>query len=425
MFEEQEKAIYQHNTLIQILRLYPGLEKSKIAEKIDVSIPTLYKSLDDLKNKNIVDSDSNINPNVGTLMGISVGTSLCKVVFLHFDFSEYTHQEFQSFKKYFAEPSPYNIVLKDKATKDSNYICFETPNNFSDLKEQLNYIFEVIRTMILDDKLNLLSIGISSTGIIDEQKQIINQSHNLPYLEKRKITDFYYLDKKVFFQNYNIKLFLIQNSTAAVLSEKERLYKFDSDYKNQKNIAAIYLEYGLGAGFIIDGRLFFGANGYAGEIGHIAVPATLLIQFENLFKDISFDINSKCLCGSAGCFDHIMRSIVFDFCDDDFKNMNSDEMRTFLNSHPSKARFLGTLLGYITNILSAILNVDLVIFTGKLYKSMDLLHKFIEQTTDENNLKFNRGDCNVYASQIGTLSPAFGAAMYSFYAKYSINIEWK
>ena len=119
-----------------------------------------------------------------------------------------------------------------------------------------------------------------------------------------------------------------------------------------------------------------------------------------------------------------MRSVVFNKSKINFKDMNSNEIRNFLESNPEQAQFLGTLLGYITNMLAAILNINLVVFTGKLYKITDLLYKYIEQTTDESNLKFNRGDCKIYTSDKGTLSPTLGVAMYSYYKKYSSSLDW-
>ena len=415
-----DEAITQHANLIQVLRLHPGLDKNSIAEKNNVSAPTVYKALEDLRKREIIYNDDSVNPNIGQFMGISIGATVCKIVFLNFDFKEFP---INCFKKELQKSFNNKSIVED-LNDICNYIYFKTPTSFSELKEYLNVVLEKIKIFIEESKLNLLAIGISSTGIVDEKNQIIYQSHNLPYLEKRNISDFFYIDKKDFLRNNNIPFFLIQNSTASIISEKNNLYTSNPEYSNSKNIASIYLEYGLGAGFIVDGKLFTGENGYAGEIGHTPTPASLLYKFKDFIDKIGFDTNSKCVCNCIGCLDHIMRSVVFNKSKINFKDMNSNEIRNFLESNPEQAQFLGTLLGYITNMLAAILNINLVVFTGKLYKSTDLLYKYIEQTTDESNLKFNRGDCKIYTSDKGTLSPALGAAMYSYYKKYSSSLDW-
>lgn len=39
--------------------------------------------------------------------------------------------------------------------------------------------------------------------------------------------------------------------------------------KNEKNILFININWGLGAGIIIDGKPYYGKSGFSGEIGHV------------------------------------------------------------------------------------------------------------------------------------------------------------
>ena len=417
------KTVKQYHKFLQALRLYPELDKIKIAEKTNVSPPTLYKAFDDLKEQLLVNGDTRINPLFGTFVGISIGTSLCKVVFLHFDFTEYDKEDFKLFKDEILQLHNIDIITND-TNNDYDYVYFKTPDSFGQLKQYLDIIFDVIQKLVREDKLNLLSIGISSTGSIDEKKQVIRQAHNLSYLDGRTIDDLYFSDKKVFFQSNNIPIFLVQNSTAAVIAEKFKIHQNEKDLKDNKNLVAVYLEYGIGAGFIINGKLYSGTNGYAGEIGHIPVPITMLDQCQDLIKIKNFKVNSKCTCGATGCIDHVVRSLAFSEFDTNYKYKNSDDLYKYFCENDKEAKCLGMILGYITNTLAAILNVDLVIFTGKLYKSMPVLKKHIEKSLDENNLKYNRCDCKIYESKIGTLAPAIGAAIYSYYKNCDIEIEW-
>lgn len=54
-------------------------------------------------------------------------------------------------------------------------------------------------------------------------------------------------------------------------------------------LVAVYMAYGLGAGLVLNGRLYRGASGNAGEIGHRTVPGRRG--------------DHRCWCGSSGCLE--------------------------------------------------------------------------------------------------------------------------
>ncbi len=414
----------QHSQLIQILRTDPTLDKTKIAEKIGVSYPTLYKAYDELKNSKILSDDNKINKEYGTFVGVSIGTALCKITFLHFDFTQYTEVDFKQFKNLIFELSKNNTEVDFINLEDnSNYIYFHTPSEFRVLKNTLDIVFEgLIKKCENDQEFNLLSIGISCTGSVDESDQTVRESHNLNYLEGRRIEDLLFFDKNEFFKSKQIDCFLVQNSKAAVIAEKFNLYEKNQpeDLKNCKNVAAVYLEYGVGVGLVIDNKLFSGSSGYAGEVGHIPISYSIV----DIPKDLEDNKKRICTCGSSDCVDNIIRSFVFNDSPKDFKCMLSSDIELYLKDNPINAKYLAQTLGYIANLVSSILNVDLIIFTGKLYKSIDVIKKVLEETLDKNNSKYNRRDCRIHMSRIGTMAPSIGAAIYSYYRKSNLQLDW-
>lgn len=54
-----------------------------------------------------------------------------------------------------------------------------------------------------------------------------------------------------------------------------------------KNILYVNVGWGLGMGMILDGKLYYGANGFSGELGHISI----------------FDNEIFCQCGKKGCLE--------------------------------------------------------------------------------------------------------------------------
>ena len=104
--------------------------------------------------------------------------------------------------------------------------------------------------------------------------------------------------------------------------------------------------------------------------------------------------------------------------------MSADDIKKWLSENINEAQLLGKYLGNMVNTITSWLDVDLVIFTGKIYKSMDILMNYIDQVRDESPLKFNRNDCEILTSHYGSSSPAIGAAIYAYHKKYDLELSW-
>ena len=100
-------------------------------------------------------------------------------------------------------------------------------------------------------------IGISCGGPLDERKGIILSPPNLPGWDEVHITE--ELEKR-----FGVPARLCNDANACALAE----WKFGAG-KGCENMIFMTFGTGLGAGLIIDGNLYSGANGMAGEAGHI------------------------------------------------------------------------------------------------------------------------------------------------------------
>lgn len=425
--------IEQNKKLLNLLRFYKGIDRSELSKHLNVSMPTIYNTLDELfKSKMIIKNGNSvtINNDYGTLIGISIGASLCKIVFLNFDFKIIERDIFYEYKKIICKEfekiiKDNDLLIRSKNDSKKNYIYFRTPKSFSDLKAVINRFFNLLQLWTNTEKLNILNIGISCTGIINNKTKTILDAHNLSYLSNRTLESLIYPDNQTFFEKNNIYLSLIQNSNASVISEKIFLNQSNSIYKSKKNIVAIYLGMGYGAGIYLN-YLYEGTNGHAGEIGHIKAPVFESKEdIENCKRLISQGkVDKNCTCGSHDCYDYKIRSYVFEETADKFYDKSADDIRTYLDAKPQKAKLLGQYLGDMVNTITSFLDIDLVIFTGKIYKSMYLLLNHIDTIRDENPLKFNRNDCTILVSDYGSLSPSIGAAVYAYHQKYNLDFSW-
>lgn len=432
-----DKLIAQSDKVINLLRFYKGIDRSEISRKLQVSMPTIYNMVDTLTSCGVLDKNKttvSVNSQFATLVGISIGSSLCKVVFIDFNLDIFSLDSFNPHKqkicdeisKFLKENNENtDLLLKCQNDSSKNYIYFKTPSSFSSLKNVLNIIFNHLVSCTILNTLNILSIGISCTGIINGKTETILNSHNLLYLNNATLDSLILPDKRIFFNKNGIYVCITQNSNASVIAEKISLYKTNSPYKNKKNIISLYLGVGLGAGIYV-GQLYTGSSGYAGEISHSR--AIKLESDEDIVKHELLLENNKvddrCACGSKDCYDYKIRSFVFEKRALEFCDMSSEDIRIYLTKNPEKAKLFSEYLGNIVNLITSFLDIDLIIFTGKFYKSMDLLINEIDKVQDQNPMRFSRNDCKIITSELGALAPSVGAAIYSYHKKYDLDLSW-
>ncbi len=100
-------------------------------------------------------------------------------------------------------------------------------------------------------------IGISCGGPLDSQSGVIIAPPNLPNFKNLPIV-------KLLEREFGVPVFLQNDANACALAE----WRFGAG-QGVKNMVFLTFGTGLGAGLILDGRLYEGTNGNAGEVGHI------------------------------------------------------------------------------------------------------------------------------------------------------------
>lgn len=108
---------------------------------------------------------------------------------------------------------------------------------------------------ILDKKPD--AIGISCGGPLDSERGIIMSPPNLPGWDNIEIT-------KLCEKRFGVKARLQNDANACALAE----WKFGAA-RGCRNAVFMTFGTGLGAGLILDGKLYEGTNGNAGELGHV------------------------------------------------------------------------------------------------------------------------------------------------------------
>lgn len=100
-------------------------------------------------------------------------------------------------------------------------------------------------------------IGISCGGPLDSKKGLILSPPNLLGWDNIEIV-------KTIQEHYNVTVFLQNDANACAVAE----WKFGAGV-GKNNLVFLTFGTGLGAGIILDGKLYSGTNDNAGEVGHI------------------------------------------------------------------------------------------------------------------------------------------------------------
>lgn len=101
------------------------------------------------------------------------------------------------------------------------------------------------------------AVGISCGGPLDAKRGIIMSPPNLPGWDNVEIV-------RLFEKHYGVKARLQNDANACAVAE----WKFGAG-RGADNMIFLTFGTGLGAGLILDGKLYGGTNGNAGEVGHI------------------------------------------------------------------------------------------------------------------------------------------------------------
>ena len=150
-----------------------------------------------------------------------------------------------------------------------------TLNNEKETFDQLCILIDeyLEKTKIPSEK--VIAIGFSMPGLVDSVGGV-----NYTYLRFGKKTLLENLES-----HFQKKIFLENDARAMTLAQ----YKFGPEH-NYKNVLGLFIGWGIGLGIIIDGKIYQGASGFAGEFAHSPI-------FES--QEIS------CTCGKKGCLEAV------------------------------------------------------------------------------------------------------------------------
>ncbi len=239
------------------------------------------------------------------------------------------------------------------------------------------------------------AIGISCGGPLDSKKGVIMSPPNLVGWDDVHITEI--LNKE-----FNVPVYLCNDANACALAE----WKFGAG-RGSKNMVFLTFGTGLGAGLILDGKLYSGTNDMAGEVGHIRLESfgpvgygkagsfegfcsgggiaelgrLLAIEAFQQGKSVSY-------CESKSVLDKITAKDIAD------KANEGDELAKKV--YEICATHLGRGLAVIVDIL----NPERIVIGSIFQRSENLLREYMEKTLKEESLSLSRNVCKIVPAEL-------------------------
>ena len=388
--ETENKGLLQKNNLIKrsIIAYMAVNGESTLAEltkELRISIPTITKLVQELVDEGIVtdlgkvETPGGRRPNVFGLTNTTIYFAGVNVGRDHMTF-----------------------VITDL---QNNIIREEVDNTFelSDRSQCLDKICDNIENFINGcgiDKCHILGVGVCIVGRVNTQ-----QGRSYKYFTSVENSL-----REIIEQRIGIRV-LVENDT------RSRCY---AEYtygrsKDESNVLYLHLGLGVAIGIVVNGKLFYGKNGFAGEFGHIPF----------------FDNEKICFCGKKGCLEtevsgiaieekmtQLMKGGANSILRPKYENNEAIHINDIIaaarnddNLSIELIEEAGEKIGKAVAILINIFNPETVIVGGNLAAAGDYIMLPLKSATNKYSLNLVYKDTKFRLSKMSPNAPAWGVAM--------------
>lgn len=239
-------------------------------------------------------------------------------------------------------------------------------------------------------------IGISCGGPLDAQTGIILSPPNLPGWDHVPI-------KAILEARFHVPAFLQNDANACALAE----WKFGAG-RGCKNMAFLTFGTGLGAGLILNGALYEGTNGNAGELGHIRLQSFGPVGYG---KAGSFE--GFCSGGGLAQLGWMMATeqVQSGICPAYFQrgmspaDVTAKAIAEAADAGDTTARrvfeLCGTQLGAGLSMLIDLLDLERIVIGSIFERAEPLLRPAMERVIEKEALPVSKNTCKIVPAKLG------------------------
>lgn len=249
---------------------------------------------------------------------------------------------------------------------------------------------------------DVASVGIAIPGLVNRQSDQVVASRDLPGIVRETL-------HAELMEATGLRFELENDANAAAYGE----YKIGAG-RGSRDLFYITIGEGIGGAIILDGKLWTGASGFAGEVGHITIDTE----------------GSECLCGNTGCLETVASApnIVRranerlnrdstsslsklaankDFTADDLAREAKDGDDFSLMMIERTGKYIGTGVASIINLL----NIERIVLGGGVMQAGELILNPIIQEAKRRAFQPCFETTQIVVAALGDDAATIGAAM--------------
>jgi len=250
------------------------------------------------------------------------------------------------------------------------------------------------------------AIGVATAGLSNPETGILFTSPNLTGWRDVPLRD-------IIEKEFSKKTFLINDANAAALGE---LY-FGAG-RGANDFIYITISTGIGGGIIINGKLYAGSIGVAGEVGHMTID----------------DNGPLCNCGNRGCWETLAsgtalakearhqikegaKTSILDYADGDVEKVTAEAIDKAAQAGDNLAKELIIRTGYYLGVglanLINIFNPERIVIGGGLASIGDMLLEPAFKEAGQRAFKQAYQKVRFVCAELGQNSAVVGAAAFA------------
>ena len=301
-----------------------------------------------------------INPNKAYIFSIEIEVNQIKIVIFDLEIKV-------------VMKSVLPILYKDDYMKTFKQVFFEMDKMIEEKNLKLD---------------NFLGIGVAVPGLIDKVKGILDFAPNLGWKDVHI--------SKIFKDKYGLPIILNNEAKAAAIGER------GSVYPKMNNMVFVSINEGIGCGIFINGKLYRGASGNAGEFGHIII-----------------DTNGPiCHCGNRGCWEIFASEnyIVNSYLKLPNRNRKLTKKEIYQLGKNGDKKVIEIFIETGRNIGVGLVNIinglspELLVIGGGIVEIKDYIYEEIIKKLEESALSVSYKKVEIKFSKLGNLAAVYGMA---------------
>jgi glucokinase len=284
--------------------------------------------------------------------------------------------------------------LKYGLIEEGGKILFEARAETPAKVEELIHLLEGIwQNLIKREKQSIRSVGFGFPGIFSIEEQKIFQSPNYPELDNFDLTS-------ALSQFIEVPFWVNNDANMAAFGE----FKCGAG-QGVKSMVLLTVGTGVGSGIILDGKLWLGKCGFAGELGHVTVNP----------------MGERCNCGSQGCLETEVSApkIVKNYNTLRKKREEISAEEVFHRAEKGDKDALkaftlaGFYLGVGLSIAINLLNPEKILLGGAVMDAGDFLFSPALKEAQKRSYKASFRCCKIEKASLGNKAGLIGAAMWA------------